>query len=171
MFQSFKRLLRAILTPREIHHSVTDIDLNRLFLKGIRTLLLDVDNTILRYDEILLSPQYYNWVLKAKSAGFNVFFVSNNLSYRRILRVCHQMECKGIHFACKPFTPALRDLAAREHISFKKSAVIGDQLLKDVIVGNWVRAYSILVDPIDKKSSLFKLMQREFELWLLKQLS
>jgi uncharacterized protein len=163
--------LRRILTPKEIHASVADINLHALYNKGIRTLFLDVDNTLMRYDERVLSPHYYHWVVKAKSAGFSIFLLSNNLSYRRILRVCEQTETQGVHFACKPFTPAIKDLARRHGVSFKTSAVIGDQVLKDVIVGNWVRAYSILVDPIDKQSSFFKMLQREFELWILNRLS
>ena len=62
-----------------------------------------------------------------------------------------------------------RDLANKHNIDFKKTITIGDQLFTDVIGGNWCKTYTILVDPLDKKLSFIKTLQRELELFLIKK--
>ena len=48
--------------------------------------------------------------------------------------------------------------------------MVGDQLFTDVLIGNWLGANSVLVDPIDKRLSFFKTLQRQIELQLMRWL-
>ena len=170
MFKEYLQIIKLLLTPKEVHSCVMDIELEALYAKGLTTIFVDVDNTIMAVSQRSLSLEYQNWVAKAQSIGFNIFILSNNSSFRRINVVAKQTEMTGLYFVMKPFAFGLRDLAGQHGIDLTKSIVLGDQVLTDVLLGNWVRAYSILVDPMDKKLSFLKTLQRELKLFLLKKI-
>lgn len=165
-------IFKILFTPTEVCECVEDIVLESLYHKGYRTILLDVDNTLLTYSQRKVSLQKINWVQKCRKVGFRVFVVSNNLNHKRLLHIAEQISVfQGIYFACKPFPFGVRDLVYRYHIDLDRSVVIGDQLFTDIVGGNWLNCYTILVDPIDKKLSFLKTVQRDIELFLLRQLS
>lgn len=163
-------ICRQILLPNEHHDTIFSIQLEMLYNKGFRTLVLDVDNTLMSYDQKELNLDTLNWLQKSKNIGFNVFFVSNNSSKRRIKKICTQADIKGTYFSCKPLPFTLRELAKKHFFSLKKTIVVGDQLLTDIILGNWLKSYSILVNPL-KKSSVIKMIQNDIETFVLEKLT
>jgi len=170
MIRSYIQVLKELLTPTEILEKVQDIDLDKLSLDGYDTILLDVDNTIVARSEKLASLDYINWIQTAKSKGFRLFIVSNNLFKHRIKRICEQLDVPGIFFSMKPLTFSTRDLAQKNNIDFKTTLIVGDQVLTDILLANWLRTYSILVEPMAKNLSFIKTVQREVELFILKKL-
>lgn len=173
LFKSYKdylTIIRKILVPNEVVSKIEEIDIDNLIENGYKTLLLDVDNTILPMEEKTLTLQRANWVQKVKDKGLTVFFISNNSNHKRILKVCKQVEINGMFFSCKPFIHNVVEFAKINNINLTKSAFIGDQLFTDVIIGNWCKGYSILTDPLDKKLSFIKTLQRQIELFLIKAL-
>lgn len=161
-------LLKSLLLPHEMYEGVEEIHLETLYQRGFRTVLVDIDNTLMTYEEKRVSLEKLNWIVHCKSLGFKVFAVSNNSDQRRIENVCKQLEIKGIYFACKPFPFATRELAQDHFIDLKKTIIVGDQVFKDVAIGKWLRCYTILVEPIDVRFSLLKRVQRDIELYLLR---
>jgi uncharacterized protein len=168
--KEYIKIIETLVKPKEVCAGIEDINIDKLFNEGYRTLFLDVDNTLLTYSQRNLSLQKINWIEKAKITGFNIYFVSNNSSYKRLKRVSKQVEIPGIYFALKPFDFGVKEIARDRNINLKKSIVIGDQLLTDIIIGNWLRAHTILVDPLDKRVSFIRTLQRELELYLLKKM-
>jgi len=168
--EEYRELLCQLLIPKEICESVEDVDLEGLEERGFQTIFLDVDNTLITYNQRDLTLQRLHWVDRVKAKGFRVFLISNNKSQSRIARVAKQLDVEGLYFACKPFTFSIKEFARHHHIDLQKSVIIGDQLLTDVVLGNWIQAYSILVDPLDKRVSFIKTLQREVELYLLRKL-
>lgn len=159
-----------MLFPKAFYDSVFDIPISQLWTEGYRVMLFDVDNTLIPREEKLLTLQYLNWIEKVKDLGFTVLLVSNNSSKRRIRRVAKQCQVKGIYFSCKPLVYSTRALLKREGFTPKEAIFVGDQVLTDVAMGNWARLYTILVEPINKKLSFIKTVQRNIEIWLLQQL-
>ncbi|NQY73320.1 MAG: YqeG family HAD IIIA-type phosphatase [Candidatus Margulisbacteria bacterium] len=166
----YTSVLRFIFTPNDICEKVEDIQLETLVQK-YPIMLLDVDNTILPYTQSRLSFQKLNWINRSKALGFKIYLISNNISKRRIEKVAIQLGVTGIYFACKPFVWSIKDMVGRYDIDIKKCVVIGDQMSRDVVLGNWLRCHTILVDPLDKKVSFLKTVQRDVELFLLKKLN
>lgn len=169
IYSGQRRLVRALLSPNLICTSIYDIPLDKLATSGYTSLWLDVDNTLMGVQDREATLQTANWVQYAQSLGYSVFIVSNNRNQRRIERICEQLSVEGIYKAYKPFPHALQAYAASKNLDLRRGIVVGDQLFTDTIVGNWVRGYSILVDPLDKKLSLFKTIQRELELFFLER--
>jgi uncharacterized protein len=172
-FLSFKEYLdifKTLISPKEVYSAVEEIDLDSLYRQGYRTIFLDVDNTLLTYSETEISFQKITWIEKVKLAGYKVFIISNNSSCRRIKKVSEQMGVFGLYFAMKPMVLGIKELASDWEVDLTKSLVIGDQLLTDIIFGNWVKAHTVLVDPLDKNVSFLRALQREVEMFLLKKL-
>lgn len=169
MFRSYIKILKTLLLPNEIHHEVEQIDGDRLYNKGFRTIFLDIDNTVMGYSEREISLKKATWVKRVIASGFKVYIVSNNSGFRRINRVAKELNITGTYFSMKPFSFSFRDLANKHNLDFSKSITIGDQLFTDVIGGNWCKTYTILVDPLDKTLSFIKTLQRELELYLIKK--
>ena len=167
----YASIIKSLSIPNEVHEFVWDMDLENLKEKGFDTIVLDVDNTILSNHQRNLSLQHLNWVQTCKEYGFEVIILSNNRSRRRVKRVLDQIQCNGMFMACKPFTFCIHYLARKYNVELQSSVVIGDQVLKDVIVGNWLKIHTILVKPLDLKQSFFFRLQKEFEEFILNKYS
>jgi HAD superfamily phosphatase (TIGR01668 family) len=170
MLKEYKQILRDILVPDQMEDYIENLSLDAAYRSGYRTLFLDVDNTLMTYEQRTVSLQRAHWIETAKGLGFQIYLLSNNSSKNRIRKVCHQLKVEGVYFACKPFTFSLLDLANRYDIDLKRSIIIGDQLFKDVALGNWLEMRTILVNPLDIRQSFLKTMQRDIELWILDKL-
>lgn len=168
--KDYLKILKQMIVPNAAYETVEDIPMERLFERGFNTAILDVDNTLVNYHERTIGLQKGNWISQQKLTGFDIYLVSNNLSKRRIKRICEQLEVQGIYRAAKPFTFAIKDLAEKNYFDLTRTIVIGDQVFTDILMGNWLKANTILVDPVDKKLSFIKTLQREIEIYLLKKL-
>jgi|AACY02.8.fsa_nt_gi HAD superfamily (subfamily IIIA) phosphatase, TIGR01668 len=166
----FREILRTIFSPNEICEGVEDINMDDLYHKGYKTVILDVDNTLVTYNNRSLSLQKINWIERLKAQGFVVFLVSNNSSKKRIERIAIESQLKGMYFALKPFVYGLKEFSDQYFIELDKTIFIGDQLFTDVLFGNWSKGYTILVEPLEKRLSLIKTLQREVELFILRKL-
>ena len=169
-WEQYKSILKEICSPDQICESILEIDMEDLLIRGYRTVLLDVDNTLLTYKQKEVSLDRINWIEKLRGIGFEIYLVSNNSSKRRIQRIADQLNLTGLYFSLKPFTSSIKEFADQHFIDLEASIFIGDQLFTDVIVGNWSKGYTILIEPIDKSTSIIKTVQREIELMILRQL-
>lgn len=166
--QSF---IKELCVPKEKYDFVWEINLDDLKSQGVKTLFVDLDSTLLANNQRFLSLKHLNWVQTCKEYGFEVIILSNNRSRRRVKRALDQIQCNGMFMACKPFTFCIHYLARKYNVELQSSVVIGDQVLKDVIVGNWLKIHTILVKPLDLKQSLFFRLQKEFEEFILNKYS
>jgi HAD superfamily phosphatase (TIGR01668 family) len=166
-FKDGLNIIRELIFPKYSYKSVLDIPLETLYESGIRTIFTDVDNTILPRSEKELPLQMVNWLGLAQRIGYTVYFVSNNSSYHRIYRVVKQTGISGIYFACKPLPFSTQQLIASTKTAPKKCLFIGDQILTDVLMGNWLKMTTILVEPFTNKLSLIKRLQFDIEQTLL----
>lgn len=155
--------------PSAVYRSVEDIDMRALYAAGHRTVILDLDNTLMSYNEYTLSLQKLTWIETVKSLGFHVIIVSNNRSQSRVESVCQAAAVPGMRFACKPWLSAFQEFLDHSGIYIDNPIVIGDQLFTDIVFANRLGGYGILVQPLDPDSdSILKIPQREIERALLK---
>ncbi len=166
--KQYKRLIKALISPNVMVDSVLDINLEDYYTKGFRQIFLDIDNTVVGLTEATCNLDIEHWINTAKKVGFQVFIVSNNISWIRIYKVAKQMNLSGYYFAAKPLTFTGDFIHQKHQLDHQKTLVVGDQVLTDVIFGNWMGSYSILVDPIERKSNKIKKAQYKLENSLLK---
>ncbi len=169
-FSGLKHIFTSLLRPMDLYPVVEAIPIEEYLGKGYKNLILDIDNTLMPYDQKTISLQKRSWVKKAQASGFYTLLISNNSSHKRIERVGKELEIQGLHFAMKPFAYSVRELLADHGLKAEETLIVGDQLFTDVILGNWLGMGTILVDPIDKKSFFLKTLQRDIELFLLRHI-
>ena len=70
------------LRPASQVPTVVDIDLIALQTRGIRGIILDLDNTIVPWGTREVSPLLTGWISRAQNAGLRLCIVSNNMGGR-----------------------------------------------------------------------------------------
>ncbi|NOX45027.1 MAG: YqeG family HAD IIIA-type phosphatase [Caldiserica bacterium] len=140
-----------LLSPREEFPTVFDIDYGSLWGRGIRGLIFDLDNTLCPWRAPALDEATVRLLEGLRARGFRLCVLSNGRLEGRG-KVVEDLSRRGIPLiypAGKPLPFAFN--RARECLGLSPSeiAVIGDQLLTDILGGNIVGFHTILVEPLD----------------------
>ena len=113
----------------------------------IRALVLDVDRTLLPRRSATLPPSAEQWLRHAQS-HMPLHLLSNNPSRRRIGSVATQLGLPFTTSAGKPRRSALRRVVAELEVDPHQIALVGDRLFTDVLAGNRLGLFTVLVRPI-----------------------
>ncbi len=112
-------------------------------LKG---LVLDVDETLVPVKATTASPELKDWVESIRQTT-KLWLVSNNLSDARIGGIARSLDLPYILGAVKPSVRKLRQAVTAMDLPVEQIAMVGDRLFTDVIAGNRLGMFTILVDP------------------------
>lgn len=159
-----------ILCPDECLASVYDIDLAALRRKGIRALILDLDNTLVSWDRQEVSDELKNWIQKAKSLGFSACIASNGLT-ERVMSLAQELQVPAIPKAVKPRKRPFRRALALLGATPEEAAVVGDQIFTDILGGNRMDLYTILINPLSQRELRTTRMVRRVERRILDRFS
>ncbi len=140
-------LLFKKLVPKQFVQTIYDINLEELWQSGIRGIITDLDNTLVGAKVADATPELVNWLGHVKQLGFKVVIVSNNQE-TRVSTFALPLSIPFIHAARKPTNTAFRKALALMDTTAEQTVVIGDQMLTDVLGGNRLGLYTILVAPI-----------------------
>lgn len=158
-----------ILSPDQLLNKVTDIDLADLKAQGIKGLLIDLDNTLVRWDSQELAEEFSEWLTKARSEGFKMCLVSNGVP-RRVRHFASLMDIPAVIPAFKPLSAAFRKAIKKLELSPKEVAMIGDQVFTDVLGGNRLGIHTILIKPLSTKELKSTRLVRKLERRVLNRL-
>lgn len=136
-----------ILLPRKTYKTIFDIPLSKLYRFGIRGMILDLDNTITEWNNLQLSADTIAWLDRAGQTGFKLCFVSNNSDYR-VKEVADQAGVPFVARARKPRRRGFRRAMELMDTKPETTAVVGDQIFTDILGGNRLNLFTILVTPI-----------------------
>lgn len=152
-----------ILYPRAYFNSVKEISVEFLNENNIKALILDVDNTLIDYDQNMPSG-IVEWVKQLKINGIKFYIVSNTNKKEKVEKVSKKLKIKYNYFAKKPLKTGL--IKAQKHLKENPEniAVVGDQIFTDIIGGNRCKMYTILVEPIEKKDIWITRVKRPIEI-------
>ncbi|MFD0588163.1 YqeG family HAD IIIA-type phosphatase [Paenibacillus sp. GCM10027627] len=154
----FERLL-----PNMRVRSVYDINLEELASKGIRGIITDLDNTLVGAKEPLATPELVAWLDKVSSSGFRVVIVSNN-NKTRVSNFAAPLNIPFLHKARKPIQTSFHKALAMLGLPADQTVMIGDQMMTDVLGGNRMGLFTILVAPVSPADEGFMtLVNRRIE--------
>lgn len=129
----------------------------------IQGLVLDVDETLVPIHHSQTSPDIVVWVEKIKSVA-SLWLVSNNISQDRIGRIGDSLDIPYIAGAGKPSRRKLKKAVDEMNLPVEKVAMVGDRLFTDILAGNRLGMFTILVDPISNNGLEFPIDKvRSFE--------
>ncbi len=158
------------LRPKEHLESIYQVDFKALKEKGIKGLILDIDDTLLPRQMIEISHVLLTFIERLKDLGFSIFLLSNNFSKDRVEHVGKILGAPYSTFSMKPFPFAFNSACKKMELMPKEVAVIGDQLFMDILGGNIIGAYTILVDPMSTETLILRQWMRKAEKLMLQHL-
>lgn len=138
--------------PTACYKTVFDIDYSKLYEKGNRIILIDLDNTLIPYDIYEASHDHIELFNRIKSIGFKIIIISNNKE-SRVKKFADDVNCEYVFSALKPLKKGYkRALKKLKHYDNHEIISIGDQLMTDVFGSSRVNIKCILVKPIKRPS-------------------
>ena len=117
--------------------------------KGIKSLLIDVDGTLLSRQSNMIPTNVKNWIKQSKKL-FTLYLISNNPSHERIKKIAGELDIKYKSNAQKPRKKITLGVISEMDEDSKNIAIIGDRILTDIIVGNRCNIQTILVQRLNK---------------------
>ncbi|AFY59835.1 YqeG family HAD IIIA-type phosphatase [Synechococcus sp. PCC 6312] len=117
-------------------------------LKG---LILDVDDTLVPTWEEDVPPEVLAWLTDIKGQ-VSLWLVSNNLNHSRIRRIAETLGVPFLMGAAKPSRRKLRQALHAMNLPNAQVAMVGDRVFTDVLAGNRLGMFTILVRPMANKA-------------------
>lgn len=155
------------LFPDSYAENVFKINYNKLYDKGIRNIIFDVDNTLISYDETEPTDKLIRLLTRLENIGFDIFFVSNN-THERISFFSKNLNFKFVANSQKPLPFRVKRILAGHIINKENTVIIGDQLMTDVLFSKFLKIRSILVVPVSVRDMWYTKPSRQIEKILLK---
>lgn len=122
--------------------------------RGIKGIIVDLDNTIAPRGEGLVPSSIKEWIQRVKGLGIKLILISNS-PFSRTQKFAQELGLQYIANALKPLPLAFIKASRKMNIPLKTMAVIGDQVFTDVLGGNICGAFTILVPPLSEKTDFF----------------
>ena len=139
-------------TPKIVIKKFFDLDFNKLYEKGYRIIISDLDNTLAPYTMNEASSELVNEIRKIKEVGFKIYLISNNKE-KRIKLFKEMLEADGyLSGAKKPNPKRLECYLQEMELDKTKIIAVGDQLVTDILCFNRLNLQSVLVKTIDSKT-------------------
>ncbi len=147
-----------LLNPTWYIEDVCSIDLDYLKNQGVKVLMFDLDNTIVKPYSSDLEKEVYDFLLEA-SKKFDVYIISNNKD-ARVSKVAKTVNASYLASARKPFTKRLKRFLLSKNALNESSLLVGDQLLTDIWCANKLKIRSILVEPLENRDLVITRLNR-----------
>ncbi len=154
--------MKKLLLPDCTVKNVSLLDEAFYAERGIRALIFDIDNTLVRHTEEKPPQNVLDYFALLKKWNISFSIVSNN--------TCERVETfskeLGVPFYAKALKPrskyikkAMRDMRAKK----RETALIGDQLLTDILGGNLFGLFTVLVTAVGEDETSFVSFKRKIE--------
>lgn len=151
-----------IIYPKAYFRKVEEITIEYLKKNEIKALILDVDNTLIDYNESL-SESVEDWAKEMKGQGIKLYILSNTNKKEKVKKVADKLQIPYIYFAKKPLRIGFLKIEKNLKVKSQNIAVVGDQIFTDIIGGNRCKMFTILLDPINEKDFWYTAWKRPIE--------
>jgi uncharacterized protein len=144
--------------------SVLDLTPALLTRYQIEGLVLDVDDTIVPIGNSVVQPEVKIWIEQTRQI-VPLWLVTNNPSQSRISAIADSLSLPYFLSAAKPSRKKLRQAVEEMKLDPARVAMVGDRIFTDVLAGNRLGMFSVLVEPMsarDSSTGFYLLRQVEF---------
>lgn len=151
-----------MLKPDGFAPTLCDVSLDALVEQGIRGVILDLDNTLVAFDEAAPRAEYAAWIAAALARGLRVVLLSNNFGPRaRSIAGAVGIPC--VPNALKPLPAAFGRALALLGTPKAQTIVIGDQLFTDMLGAKFLGLRCLLTEPLADRDFITTRILRFFE--------
>jgi uncharacterized protein len=149
-----------------LNKTTTHLTPELLAAAGLKGLVLDVDETLVPRTIKQLSDEIVPWFQSVQAVTPQIWLVSNNPSIPRIERIAKVLNVPYIARAGKPSRTQLRRAIESMNLPAQQVGMVGDRLFTDVLVGNRLGMYTILVEPMRHPKKRGGSVIHRAEFWL-----
>lgn len=148
--------------PKEYLDSTYIIDFEKMYEKGYRGIIFDIDNTLVPHGEPADERSIF-FFQHLKKIGFKSVLLSNNKE-PRVKMFFDDVEADHyIYKAGKPSPKNYQKAMELMGLDTSNTLFIGDQIFTDVYGANLAGIYSILVKPMHPKEEIQIVLKRYLE--------
>ncbi|MFM7528076.1 MAG: YqeG family HAD IIIA-type phosphatase [Nodosilinea sp.] len=141
-------VLTSLLQPDLVlGESILSLSPELLCRFNVKGLILDVDDTLVPFCQAETDPALITWMNEMKQLGA-VWLVSNNINAYRIKRIANLLDVPYITSAAKPSRRKLQQALEAIDLPANQVAMVGDRLFTDILAGNRLGLFTILVEPM-----------------------
>ncbi|ORO92361.1 YqeG family HAD IIIA-type phosphatase [Streptococcus mitis] len=133
--------------------AVYDLTVPSLQAHGIKAVLVDLDNTLIAWNNPDGTPEMKQWLHDLRDAGIRIIVVSNNTK-KRVQRAVEKFGIDYVYWALKPFTLGINRAMKEFHYEKSEVVMVGDQLMTDIRAAHRAGIRSILVKPLVQHDSI-----------------
>ncbi len=146
----------------------TEIAPNFLTRRGIGGLILDLDNTLTRWEDEEVASGITEWVRSLLEAGVRLVILSNGMHGKQA-RVSQALGLPIVIARLpKPFAQGFAEALRVLGLPKEKVAMVGDIVFTDIWGANRLRICTILVDPLSARdfpgTKVWRMLERMFGL-------
>lgn len=168
LMNSEGRQLWKRLCPRATATTLYELAPGFFLTRGIRGLIIDLDNTLVAWGEDKISRRMREWVREIQAAGLKICILSNALEHR-VRAVGENLGIPWVSRAVKPRKHPFRQALKILGTSPQETAVIGDQIFTDIWGGNRMRLYTIWTTPLSTEEFISTKAVRRLERLVVKK--
>lgn len=155
--------------PDMYKKDIYSIDYKKLKSMGIKCIMFDLDNTLVPYNVNKPSRKIKDMIERLKDKGFKIIIFSN-ASKKRLLPFKDKLEVDCSASSKKPCRKKYRKVLKEYKYKENEVAMVGDQIVADILGGNRVGILTVLVDPLQKKEYFFTKFNRIYEKLIMRRL-
>jgi HAD superfamily phosphatase (TIGR01668 family) len=152
----------SIFIPDLICDTVYDIPISFFTEKGIKLLFMDIDNTLVTYDDAYPTDKNLLWFDLLRENGIDVAFVSNN-DEKRVSEYASETKYSYFADAKKPLNHIHKMIMKNKGLKPCQCASVGDQIFTDILAAHLLGASGVLVSPIKDLTGAFTRFKRLLE--------
>lgn len=160
--------MRNNLIPQIHINSPYELDIEILKKNNIEGIIIDIDNTLVPWSAKYADQRVIDLINMLTDKGYKLCILSNGTK-NRVSVFNTDLKLPAVHNAAKPsraaFNKALKLLGTKP----QNTAVIGDQIFTDILGGNRLGLFTILVVPQSPKEFLWTRFVRQIEKIILKK--
>lgn len=150
--------------------AVYDLTVESLKKHKIKAVLVDLDNTLIAWNNPDGTPEMKQWLHNLQDAGIRVIVVSNNTK-TRVKRAVEKFEIDYVYWSMKPFTFGINRALKQFHFKKNEVVMVGDQLMTDIRAAHRAGIRSILVKPLVEHDSIKTKLNRMRERQVMKKIT
>lgn len=154
--------MAGLLTPDYRKGKAFEIDAAFLAEAGIKALIIDIDNTLVKWRGEEPDSTTVAWITNLKNAGIKLALVSN-AGGPRASRMGALLDIPAIAPARKPMKYGFARALAALGTNATETAAVGDQIFTDVLGAHRCGLKTILVEPFSGEEFAATKIMRYFE--------
>lgn len=149
--------------------NIFNIDYKKLKKDGIKCVLFDLDNTIAPISQNEPSKDVKELFAFIDDLNIKIIILSNSRK-KRVSPFKETLNVDSAYMSMKPLKRKFKKVLGMFNLDFSEVALVGDQIMTDVLGANRCGITSVLVDPLTDEDKFFTKINRKFERIILNKL-